>query len=74
MVHDCKRKIKVGDLVSWEHVPHQFADGITIFGVVLQLSRTGKATESAYVLGNDVTGEKLRWIQTTQLKVINESR
>ena len=74
MIQGCRRKVKIGDLVSWEYVPHEHADGVTIFGVVLQLSKTGESTESAYVLGNDTTGEKLRWIQTTQLKVLNEDR
>ena len=63
--------MKVGDLVRFES---EMADDMdryrTEYGVIVKMSKTGHATQSAEVLFND--GE-LAWVGTQRLVVINES-
>ena len=61
--------MKVGDLVKWESVPHQFSEVEIEYGVVVKMSRTGHETHSAEVLFMDGT---TNWFDTQRLEVINE--
>jgi hypothetical protein len=63
--------VTVGDLVKREVVPYEFSEVVTYYGIVLQLSRTGKKTRSAKVLFNDGSSE---WFDTQGLEVISASR
>ncbi len=62
--------MKVGDLVKWESVPHQFSEVNIEYGVIVQMSRTGHKTKSAQVLFMDGTKG---WFDTGRLEIINES-
>ena len=63
--------MKVGDLVKYETIPHEFAEAEERIGVVMQLSKTGFSTLSAKVFfGN---GDEA-WYDTGVLEVIGESR
>jgi hypothetical protein len=61
--------MKVGDLVLYETVPHEFAEVEEQIGVVVQLSKTGIKTLSAKVFFAD--GEEA-WYDTGVLEVISE--
>tara|TARA_B100000131_G_scaffold310921_1_gene343121 strand:+ start:1104 stop:1295 length:192 start_codon:yes stop_codon:yes gene_type:complete len=61
--------MKVGDLVRWESVPHQFAEIEIEYGIVIQMSRTGHETHSAQVLFMDGTAN---WFDTERLEIVNE--
>ena len=63
--------MKVGDLVAWEYVPHEFAEVKTDFGIIIGMSKTGHITESAQVrfMNGDV-----HWYDTQRLVLVNESR
>jgi hypothetical protein len=63
--------MKVGDLVKYETVPHEFAEYVTQLGVVVQLSRTGHVTHSAKVT---FTSGETEWFDTQVLEVVGESR
>ena len=63
--------MKVGDLVAWEHVPHEFAEVETDFGIIIKMSKTGHITESAQV--RFMNGD-MRWYDTQRLVLVNESR
>ena len=63
--------MKVGDLVSYEIVPHEFAEAEVDWGVILKLSRTGHDTLAAQVLFRD--GE-IAWVSTTSMVVVSEGR
>ena len=63
--------MKTGDLVTFEVVPHEFAEVEVDWGIVLKLSRTGEHTKSAQVLFKD--GE-IAWVGTSNLVVVGESR
>lgn len=62
--------MKVGDFVCFERIPHPYAESETRYGIVIQLSRTGKNTKSAQVLS--ATGE-FTWIETERLEVVSGS-
>ena len=62
--------MKVGDLVKYETVPHEFAEYETHYGVIVQLSRTGHLTHSARVVFTD--GE-VEWFDTAVLELMNEA-
>jgi len=62
--------MKIGDLVKYETVPHEFAEYVTQVGVVVELSRTGHATHSAKVVFTDGVTE---WFDTQVLEIIDES-
>ena len=61
--------MKVGDLVKYETVPHEFAEYETQYGVIVQLSRTGHVTHSAKVVFTDGDFE---WFDTAVLELVNE--
>jgi len=61
--------VKVGDLVRWERVEHQFAEVDVEYGIIVQLSRTGHDTHSAQVLFMDGATD---WISTGRLQIVNE--
>ncbi len=63
--------MKVGDLVRWNSVPHQFSEVHIQMGIVLQFSKTGHQSLSAKILFSDGTTD---WINTRSLEVINEGR
>ncbi len=63
--------MKVGDLVRYEIVPHEFAEIEEYIGVIVELSRTGHTTHSARVVFVD--GEE-HWYDTGMLELVNESR
>ena len=67
------QKIKVGDLVLFERVPYEFAESQKIHGIVIQLSKTGKDTESALVVWGADKNES-SWIDSCALRIISESR
>ncbi len=60
--------MKVGDLVKYESVPHEFAEYETSYGVVVQLSRTGHVTHSVKVVFTDGS---IEWYDSAVLEVIN---
>jgi hypothetical protein len=62
--------MKVGDLVAWPFVRNDQDEFECDCGIVLQISQTGHTTQSAQVLFMD--GD-VDWIDTRNLKVINES-
>tara|TARA_B100000287_G_C20526728_1_gene739165 strand:- start:682 stop:882 length:201 start_codon:yes stop_codon:yes gene_type:complete len=61
--------MKVGDLVKYETLPHEFAEYDTKLGVVVQLSRTGHTTLSAKVI---FTNGQSEWFDTQVLEVVGE--
>lgn len=63
--------MRVGDLVEYTTVPHEFAEYQTEIGVIIKMSRTGRKTESAQV---SFMSGNISWHDTQVLKVINESR
>ena len=63
--------MKVGDLVKYETLPHEFAEYVTEVGVVVELSRTGHMTHSAKVI---FTSGQSEWFDTQVLEVVGESR
>ena len=62
--------MKIGDLVKYETVPHEFAEYVTQVGVMVELSRTGHTTHSAKVVFTDGVTE---WFDTQVLEIIDES-
>mgnify|MGYP003145279738 FL=1 len=60
--------MKVGDLVKYETVPHEFSEVETQVGVIVELSRTGHTTHSARVFFTD--GD-MAWYDTGMLSVID---
>lgn len=63
--------VKVGDLIAWKSVPHEFAEYEVCFGIIIKTSRTGPKTKSAQV--RFMNGE-LQWFDTQRLILVNESR
>lgn len=63
--------MKVGDLIVWESVPHEFAEYETHYGIIIKMSITGHKTKSAQVrfMNGDVD-----WFDTQRLILVNESR
>ena len=62
--------MKVGDLVKYETVPHEFAEYETYYGVIIQLSKTGHLTHSAKVVFTD--GE-VGWHDTAVLELMSDA-
>ena len=60
--------MKIGDLVKYETVPHEFSEVETQVGVIVELSRTGHTTHSARVVFTD--GD-MAWYDTGMLSVID---
>ena len=56
-------------MVRWDRVPHQFSEAETLYGIVLQLSKTGHETLSAEILS---IGGSTDWVDTEHLEVISE--
>ncbi len=63
--------MKVGDLVAWESVPHDYAELEPYFGIIIKMSKTGHKTESAQV--RFMNGD-IHWYDTQRLVLVNESR
>lgn len=61
--------MKIGDLVAWEYVPHDYADVHTDFGVIIKMSKTGHKTESAQV--RFMNGD-IEWFDTQRLVLVSE--
>lgn len=64
--------MKVGDLVRYDHYPIDDMDQHAVaFGLVVEISRTGRKTYSAKVrfMNGDVN-----WYDTQALRIVNESR
>lgn len=62
--------MKVGDLIKYESVMNDDMDYYTVeYGMIIQLSKTGKSTNSALVMFND---GKPAWISTERLIVITK--
>ena len=63
--------MRVGDLVEYTSVPHEFAEYHTELGIIIKMSRTGRKTQSAQV---KFMNGSVAWHDTQVLRVINESR
>ena len=63
--------MKVGDLVKWESILKDDMDRHQVYyGVIVNMSRTGRRTHSAEVL---FTNGNKDWFDTERLVVVNES-
>lgn len=61
--------VRVGDVVGWHSVQNDEQENFIIeYGIVVQLSKTGKTTTSALVFFND---SEMCWMDNSFLEVVN---